>query len=107
MAQLLLNSSCSVACRSGSATSSKFIYIRQPKASSSTIMHAVQHQLCKGMDVEGDDCIYRASEPIDDAIWNEYFVFTFVRNPWTRAVSAYTMFNRNVLHKCALPILHD
>ena len=33
-------------------------------------------------------------EDIDDHAWNNFFVFTVVRNPWTRMLSAYKMFNR-------------
>lgn len=33
--------------------------------------------------------------------WEEYFVFTIVRNPWLRGLSAYTMFTGNFLRKYA------
>ena len=41
------------------------------------------------------------AQDIDDQTWNDFFVFTFVRNPWTRMLSAYKMFTRTLLRKCA------
>ena len=78
----------------------KFIYIRQPKASSSSMLHAIRSQLCGG--TCRPPLFYQEQDKAKiQAKWEEYFVFTIVRNPWTRALSAYSMFNRGVLFKCA------
>lgn len=75
----------------------KFIYIRQPKSSSSAVIGSITTQLCKGRCRRGD--LYAETDMGSLAlIWHSYFVFTFVRNPWTRALSAYSMFSRGVLH---------
>lgn len=81
----------------------KFIYMRQPKSSSSAVIGSIKSQLCKGYCRRGD--LYPETDMGSLAlIWDSYFVFTFVRNPWTRALSAYSMFSRGVLHTCA-PLL--
>lgn len=78
----------------------RFIYLRQPKSSSSAVIGSIKTQLCNG------NCRRRDLYPQTDMgalalIWDSYFVFTVVRNPWTRALSAFTMFSRGVLHTCA------
>lgn len=83
----------------------KFIYIRQPKASSSTMLHAIRSQLC------GGTCkppfFYQEHDKTKLLPkWESYFVFTIVRNPWTRALSAYSMFNRGFLYKYAPFLSH-
>lgn len=36
-----------------------------------------------------------------EALYRDYFVFTVVRNPWTRAVSSYRMLARYTSNTCA------
>ena len=85
----------------------KFIFIRQPKSSSTAIMVAIKTQLCglpPSTTGDNDSCQpdeFAAAESITDDMWRDYFVFTVVRNPWTRMLSAHTMFNKFFLHKCA------
>lgn len=82
----------------------KFIYLRQPKSSSSAVIGSIKTQLCKG--ICGHKDLYPEKDMVAlSKLWDSYFVFTVVRNPWTRALSAYTMFSRGVLHKYAhLPL---
>lgn len=77
----------------------RFIYIRQPKASSSSMLQAIRSQLCGGT-CRPPFFYQEHTKALFEAKWESYFVFTIVRNPWTRALSAYSMFNRGVLFKC-------
>eukprot|EP00892_Ulva_mutabilis_P011502 jgi/Ulvmu1/8724/UM047_0065.1 len=96
----------------------KFIYIRQPKASSSTMLQAIRSQLCGGR-CKPPHFYQEQDKNKFLPKWESYFVFTVVRNPWTRALSAYSMFNRGFLYKrspqeplappkkhCGLPFLN-
>lgn len=77
----------------------KFIYVRNPKSSSTALLHSIKQQMCGGQCSEeqlGKVATLAELEPM----WEEYFVFTVVRNPWTRALSAYNMFTQNFLFKC-------
>ena len=69
-------------------------------------MVAIKEQLCglknaKNSDKCKPDEFAEVQQHLPDRIWNEYFVFTVVRNPWVRMLSAYNMFNKYFLHKCA------
>lgn len=78
----------------------RFIYVRNPKSSSTAVLGSIKKQLCGGECSE--DQLLRIDDKATVApLWEEYFVFTVVRNPWTRALSAYTMFTNNFLFKCA------
>eukprot|EP00892_Ulva_mutabilis_P003113 jgi/Ulvmu1/12802/UM097_0031.1 len=80
----------------------RFIYLRQPKSSSSAVIGSIKTQICKGHCRRVD--LYPETDMTALArIWDSYFVFTVVRNPWTRALSAYTMFSRGVLRKVGDP----
>ncbi len=35
-----------------------------------------------------------------DKLYEDYFVFAVVRNPWVRAVSSYRMLSRYIRHSC-------
>ncbi len=41
----------------------------------------------------------RIKEQVGDDIWNSYFKFSIVRNPWDKAVSAYSHFGKNYICK--------
>jgi len=75
----------------------RFIYVRQPKSSSSA---AVKNMLLMlGLPPSSKrhppDLIRTAAvHEIPDAVWSSYFVFTIVRNPYTRLASAYTFLSR-------------
>jgi Sulfotransferase family len=79
----------------------RFVYIRQPKSSSTAVLHAIKQQLCGLPDGKGE-CQpdeLRHVTSLDNQIWQDYFVFTFVRNPWTRMLSAYKMFMQHFLRR--------
>ncbi len=73
----------------------KFIYLHIPKAASLSIKRSLPH-LCdlsselkiphieevKGMSIA-------RMNRLDASTWNDYFRFSFVRNPWSRIVSAW------------------
>jgi Sulfotransferase family len=84
----------------------RFIFIRQPKSSSTAVMVAIKSQLCGLADPSNvnncDPDQFAVAEDITDAMWREFFVFTIVRNPWTRLLSAHTMFTKHFLKKCGL-----
>ena len=71
-----------------------FIYIRQPKASSSSILATIQKVFCEGRACLPHEFSLVQDGIVPDAIWGEYFVFTAVRNPLARMVSTYNMFRR-------------
>ena len=72
----------------------KFIYIRQPRASSSSILAAIQRLYCGGTGCP--DEIFRQAHNIDDATWKAYFVFTVVRNPIARMLSTFVFFHQEL-----------
>lgn len=84
----------------------KFIFVRQPKSSSTAILHAISNQLCavNDGDPECDPNEFKQVNSVEelDHEWQSYFVFTVVRNPWIRMLSAHTMFNKHFLFKCVL-----
>ena len=89
----------------------KFIFVRQPKASSTAVMVAIKKQLCglssakHGLQCKPDE-FREVQQRLPDKLWQEYFVFTVVRNPWVRMLSAYHMFNKTFLRRCFLSLCH-
>ena len=73
----------------------KIIYIRQPKSSSTTILAALQATFPGRSGRKA----FVSTASIEDHIWREYFVFTWVRNPFTRAISAFDMMNTLFLYE--------
>ena len=94
----------------------KFIYVRMLKAASSTILLTLFEHICsKPGEVgiarcEPDELVEFRSGKLEDSEaaevdrwWKEYFVFSFIRNPWSRLSSAYFMFtSRDLMHRCAI-----
>lgn len=75
----------------------KFIYVRHPKSASSTLLHNLR--LCS--DNSTRDCLKRleSGEYADvNSMWSAYFVFSFVRNPWQRALSSYSFLSAAIGH---------
>ena len=68
----------------------KVVYLRQPKSSSSTILAAMHQSFCDGRKKCLDEELTRFKHP-NAQVWRDYFVFTVVRNPYARMVSAYNM----------------
>lgn len=73
--------------------------MRNPKASSTAILAAIKNQLCGGTCSEEQFTRVRLMSQLEPK-WESYFVFTVVRNPWLRSLSAYTMFTDNFLRRC-------
>ena len=72
----------------------KFIFLHIPKCAGITIGKALNkltgvEEIYEGFKIHHDD--------FDEQIFKEYFVFTFVRNPWDRLYSQYKY--REFLHK--------
>jgi Sulfotransferase family len=82
----------------------KFIYVRQPKSSSTAVLHAIKKQLCGLADGNGDCRTedFRQISDLEEHKWRSYFVFTFVRNPWLRVLSAHKMFSLIFLRRCGI-----
>ena len=85
----------------------KYIYIRAPKSASTSIVNALGE--CgnnKSRNAYHPSCMRHSWEkdlkPGElEKIWNDYFVFGFVRNPWRRAFSLYKYIHTTVcLHWC-------
>jgi hypothetical protein len=84
----------------------EFIFIRQPKSSSTAVLHSITTSLCIHSAADGEaGCEpneLRLVDSVKTEVWQKYFVFTFVRNPWTRLLSAYRMFHQFFLRKCVI-----
>jgi len=69
----------------------RFIYIRLPKASSSSVVRALRRMLCPNVHACPPDLLeQRSLSEVSAEKWAAYIVFTAVRNPFTRAASAYS-----------------
>ena len=71
----------------------RFVFVRQPKSASTAIMKAIKETFCK----QDEECSERELlqvPKLSDETWASYFTFTWVRNPWTRSMSAYRMMNK-------------
>ena len=77
----------------------KVIYLRSPKAGSTTILNFFGS--CGHANQGGDKPTCLEPLAVDDPsgydeMWRSYFVFGFSRNPWARAVSSYRMLVRHM-----------
>lgn len=83
------------------------MYLRQPKSSSKTILRAVRKDICRRAACLPEEFRLLELSEYKDLVprLDAYFVFTFVRNPWTRALSVYSMFHQNFLFRCGRPPL--
>lgn len=78
----------------------KFIFVRNPKSSSTAIIAAIKNQLCNRSCSDEQFRQVRVMQQLT-AKWDSYFVFTVVRNPWLRGLSAYGMFTKSFLRRSA------
>ena len=75
----------------------KFIYVRQPKSSSSAIIDAIQRTFCEEDKCTRDEFMPLTSLEGMEQTWKDFYVFTWVRNPFSRIVSAYKMMSQKYL----------
>ena len=68
-----------------------FIYIRQPKSSSSTILSLLSKVFWNSTTTK------MTSYDVPADLWKQYFVFTVIRNPWSRMASAFFHMNNRHL----------
>jgi hypothetical protein len=82
----------------------KYVYIRSPKAASTSIVNVLGE--CDNKATRGHNsssCMvlhfyWNSTELNSDNLqkmWKDYFVFGFVRNPWRRAYSLYKYLHSN------------
>ena len=96
----------------------KFAYVRQPKSASSTILRMLFSEICEGKAPCDKNLMKKVwVREVPAKTWAEFFVFTVVRNPWTRAASSFTFMHKFFLHvkpaissepprkRCAVPFL--
>ncbi|GAB4819803.1 hypothetical protein N2152v2_006849 [Parachlorella kessleri] len=81
----------------------RFIYLRHAKVASTSLIRHFGY--CDASRTSyNSSCLDRLDVgpsqrlPLDQVqrIWSDYFVFSFVRNPWNRAVSSYLMMMRSL-----------
>lgn len=70
----------------------RFVFVRQPKSASTAIMKAIKETFCKQDECSEHELLQVPK--LSDKTWASYFTFTWVRNPWTRSMSAYRMMNK-------------
>jgi hypothetical protein len=72
----------------------KFIYIKMPKVAGTSIhRHTLQKEVPDIIQFEEDTIEFNKwLNSMDDNKLKEYFIFTFVRNPWDRVVSLFCYF---------------
>lgn len=77
----------------------KFIYIRTPKSASSAILIAMRKDVCGGRECTSEELskVDPKGEPLSNEIWADYFVFTIIRNPWSRMISAFNFLTKRHL----------
>lgn len=68
------------------------VFVRQPKSASTAVLDALKEAFCETRTCHADE--FAEVPALRPHVFDEYAVFTFVRNPWTRAVSAYRMMHK-------------
>jgi Sulfotransferase family len=68
------------------------VFVRQPKSASTAVLDALKEAMCETRTCHADE--FSEVPALRPHVFDEYAVFTFVRNPWTRAVSAYRMMHK-------------
>ncbi|KAI3432395.1 hypothetical protein D9Q98_003951 [Chlorella vulgaris] len=79
------------------------LYLKAPKTGSTSLLTLMG--TCTGAATDKATC-FEPLKPLKskeqyEALYRDYFVFTVVRNPWTRAVSSYRMLARYTSNTCA------
>ncbi len=73
------------------------VFVRQPKSASTAILQAAKAAFCDTRSCHRDE--FAEVKALRPHVFADYAVFTFVRNPWTRAVSAYRMMHKWILRE--------
>jgi hypothetical protein len=81
----------------------RFIFVRQPKSSSTAVLRGIESQFCKtgGNKTRCTPDELARMHTVSEEQWRDYFVFTVIRNPWIRMLSAHKMFTTHFLRQCA------
>lgn len=73
------------------------VFVRQPKSASTAVLDALKEAMCETRTCHPDE--FAEVPALRPHVFDEYAIFTFVRNPWTRAVSAYRMMHKWFLRR--------
>jgi hypothetical protein len=73
----------------------RFIFVHIPKTAGSSLSHAL------GLDWQNHKDIARYKKELSPSIFDDFFKFTVVRNPWARLVSEYSFQSRLSGHRAS------
>lgn len=78
----------------------KFLYLKVPKVAGTSIARGLMRRHVQDLILPKGKMAWRDARrwlgSIDDSVLDDYFKFTFVRNPWDRLVSVWTYFHTTV-----------